>query len=192
MKTTYRNTFPDMLALMWSHYIRLFMMQAIALAFLGITSLSTWKAIPPECSMLLKITLLVLTEAVLFVIYMLIVCGLTVLSALSRMNKTFLTEHTITIDESGLVEENGFSRGEYRWDGILKFVKTRRHLFVYVAQHSAHAIPRRAFASESEWQQFVEKMREFKQRASLPQKCEPAGMPAGTIGNGAHADDRNS
>ena len=162
MKTTYRNTFTDLLAFQWDHTSRSVRFQIIILFFVVFTSLTILRAIPHETSLLVKIITLVIMEAGFLVIFLLVLGLLTSLAMISKMNRTFLTDHTISIAADGLTEETIFNRSEYKWAGIQKILRTKRHLYVYVSQHGAHVIPRRAFASPADWDDFCKAMVEFK------------------------------
>jgi YcxB-like protein len=76
------------------------------------------------------------------------------LSFISSKNRTFLTEHTFTLTEDGFIEETVFNRTENRWAAALKVVRTRNYIFLFVSQNAAHAIPRWAFVSDEEWDEF--------------------------------------
>ena len=77
-----------------------------------------------------------------------------VLSMVSRRNKTLLTEHTITLADGSFVEETAYNKTDQKWSGVQKLARTRRHVFIYVAQYAAHVVPRRAFRDDTEWDLF--------------------------------------
>lgn len=74
-----------------------------------------------------------------------------ILPLISKRNRTFHTDHTLTLDESGLTEATPYNTSVYKWKAIQKIVQTKKYLFLYVAQQMAHVIPRRAVSSEEEW-----------------------------------------
>ena len=77
-------------------------------------------------------------------------------SMISRRNKTLLTEHTLRLAEDQFYHETPFAKTELKWSILQKLHRTRQYIFLYVAQHSAHVIPRRAFSSDEEWDAFYE------------------------------------
>ncbi len=162
MKIIYKNDYWDILAFMCHHSYRRVSLWLITMMFLVVTSISTSMAIPPDAVLPVKIVTFVVMEGVLVGGYLVLILGISALSMISKMNKTILTEHAITIDEGGLTEETVYNRSEYKWAGIQKVVRSGRYLYVYVAQHAAHVIPRRAFASAREWEEFVAALLRFK------------------------------
>jgi hypothetical protein len=70
----------------------------------------------------------------------------------SRRNKTLLPEHTITLADASFTEETAYNKTDHKWSGVQKLARTRRHIFIYVAQHAAHVVPRRAFRDDAEWE----------------------------------------
>jgi hypothetical protein len=86
------------------------------------------------------------------------------LAMASRENRTVLTEHTITLTDTGLLEETRFNRTEQKWAGVTRLARTRRHIFVYVSRDAAHVIPRRAFADAVACDAFYERLRAGVQR----------------------------
>ena len=61
-----------------------------------------------------------------------------------------LCQHTITIDPEGLTEVTPVNQGKHYWKGIYRIDTTPEHIFIYIQQNMAHAIPKRFFASPSE------------------------------------------
>ena len=167
MKTKYRNTYADLLAFICHHYSRLFTLQAITLIFVAFTSMSTLREIPGDAAIHVKIVTFVLKEGILLGGYLLVIGLVSILGMASKLNKAFFTEHTITIDEGGLTEETVFNRSEYKWAGIQKIIITNGYVFAFVSQHAAHVIPRRAFESQAEWDDFVAKLKAFKDHSRL-------------------------
>ena len=82
------------------------------------------------------------------------------LSALPRKDKTTLTERTITLGEVSFLEETAYNKTETRWIGVQKLVRTRKYILIYVSQHAAHIVPRRAFRDTAEDDAFYEFCRE--------------------------------
>lgn len=95
-----------------------------------------------------------LTAAIIFAgIFLFAFIG-SVLTALSRRNKTFMTDNTIELQEDRFLTENRYGKGEYNWDIVQKIVKTRGRIVLYVNQSSGIVVPRRAFPNAAEWDAF--------------------------------------
>jgi YcxB-like protein len=95
-------------------------------------------------------------EAVAFVILVVVFVFFTVIGMISSRNKTLFTDRIITLSEDGFLSETPLSRSEMKWSIVQKLARTRRYIYIYVAQHSAHVVPRRAFQDASEWDSFYE------------------------------------
>ena len=83
-----------------------------------------------------------------------------VLSISTRRNKALFTEHTITLGDTSFTEETEFQKTDQKWSGVQKLARTQRHIFVYMSQYAAHAIPRRAFQDQAHWDSFYERCRQ--------------------------------
>src|SRR5262245_43297082 len=83
-----------------------------------------------------------------------------VLSMVSRKNKTLFAEHTITLGEDSFTEETPYKKTEQKWAIVQKLARTKSYIFIYVAQHEAHIVPRRAFRDDAEWDAFYEYCRQ--------------------------------
>jgi hypothetical protein len=162
MTIHYRNTFPDVVHFVMYHYPRMRAMQVfIILSFLVLCWLF-WGTAPSDLGAIGRLIYYFLMFLPFIVVLVIIVPVVTILGMVSKMNKTFLTEHTMTITPDSLVEQTKYAKAEWHWRGIQAVRRTGQHLFLYVGQHSAHIVPRRAFASESERDQFYEKILEYK------------------------------
>jgi len=76
-----------------------------------------------------------------------------------RRARNMLTNHSLEITQSGVVEQTPMSRTETKWGGVQKFVVTRQHVFLYIGPSIAHVIPRRALQGDPEWRGMVEDCR---------------------------------
>ena len=99
------------------------------------------------------ITILLLAVAV-FVILCLIGLTTSIIAALSRRNKTFMTDNTLEFLEDKFFAENRYCKTEYKWDIVQKVIKTKRHIVLYVTQSTGIVVPRRAFQNTAEWDAF--------------------------------------
>jgi len=70
-----------------------------------------------------------------------------ILFTLVSKNLGLLGRHELEIGEDGLAERTEINESLYRWSGFQKLRKSRNYLFLYVTDHSAHVVPKRAFSS---------------------------------------------
>lgn len=66
-----------------------------------------------------------------------------------------LGEHTITLTPDGLCERTAVNQTTANWRGIYRVVGTPQHIFIFNQPNAAHTIPRRAFASPADAEQFL-------------------------------------
>ena len=167
MTIRYQNTFRDMMAFCFYHYPRSpLVVGAFGVCFLLI-SLTIYQALPKEANPLVKSIAFLTMEALCFGFFAALFVGTTVLSMVSRRNKTFLTEHTIVLGQEGFTSETPYSRSESKWLVVQKLARTSNHIFIYVSQHAAHVVPRRAFQSASDWDSFYQFCRQRTQPSNL-------------------------
>jgi hypothetical protein len=78
----------------------------------------------------------------------------------SSKNKTIVTTHVVEVRDDGFCEETPFNKSLHYWPGIARVVRRPGFVAVYTSAIAAHAIPRRAFASDEQLNQFVAMVRE--------------------------------
>ncbi|HJR68698.1 MAG TPA: YcxB family protein [Gammaproteobacteria bacterium] len=78
----------------------------------------------------------------------------------SGKNKALLTDHVVEVQPDSLYEETRFNRSCHYWPGVVKVVRRPGFVAVYVAAHLAHIIPRRAFSSREQVDEFVALVRQ--------------------------------
>jgi hypothetical protein len=106
--------------------------------------------------------------AVLALVAWLLLLFVVVLTLLTRLNSNILTDHVVTITESSVMEETPNSRIETNWAGIQKIRSNKKYLFLYIAAHLAHVIPRRAFENDASWQATFDCCILCKERSNKP------------------------
>lgn len=160
MNISYTNTFRDLLAFQRYHASRSPVVIVMDLGLVAFVSYLFFQATAGDSAHQLGLTTRIIATLVLAVVLLALVIAsnlvLFVLVLISRRNKTLLTEHTITLGEDGFVTETAYERTNSKWASVQKLRRTRRHLFIYVSQHGAHVVPRRAFREEAEWNAFHE------------------------------------
>ena len=160
MTIRYENTFRDMMAFCFYHYPRTPMVIGVYGVGFALVSLALIQALPGNASLVVKITTFLIMDLIAFLVIAGFCAVLVVLSMVSRRNKTLLTDHTITLEDGSFVEETAYNNTDHKWTGVQKLARTRRHIFIYVSQHAAHVIPRRAFRDDTEWDSFYEYCRQ--------------------------------
>jgi hypothetical protein len=160
LSVRYENTFRDLMAFCAYHYLR----SPVVLGFNGLTFLMlswvVYSALPKEEPILFQLFAFGVMEFIILCVLTVLAASSVFLSMLSRKNKTTLTEHTITLGEASFLEETAYNKTENRWIGVQKLVRTRKYILIYVSQHAAHIVPRRAFRDEIECDAFYEYCRE--------------------------------
>jgi hypothetical protein len=99
--------------------------------------------------------------AFLVILFLIVVTNLItaiLLIFIYRRDRGFLTEHSITISDRGLIEETEVNRTEVKWTAITRVVRTRRYILVFLSPIMAHIIPRRAFADSAECDRFYSEL----------------------------------
>jgi hypothetical protein len=160
MEVRYTNTLGDLLRFNLYHLPRTGTMQVI---LAGVILLHIWTYGPVVARMdepvSMKVSVFVIT-LVLSIVFLGFLQFLFVLfSYRPSRNKGLLTEHVIRLADHGVVEETAFGSTSATWAGIPKVGQNRRYIFVYVQQHSAHIIPKKAFPSATDASSFVDVVR---------------------------------
>ena len=139
------------------------------LAFALIT-FSAFQALPKHRDVVTKVITFAVVELIALSLLAAVLALSVVLSMASRKNKTVLTEHTILLAEESFTEETPYNKTEQKWTIVQKLARTRSYIFIYVAQYSAHIVPRRAFRDDAEWDAFYEYCRQRTQAAHIARK----------------------
>ena len=174
MKITYTNTFRDLLAFQLYHQSRSPVMLLVNASCLCFMAYIVFQGMPEDPAkgfgLAPRIVATLFFLAVFAPILIAVEFAITLPTLFSRRNKTMHSDYSLTMDEDGFVEETNHARLDYQWPAVRKLVRTRRHIFIYVAQNIAVVIPKRAFHDEAEWQAFHEFCR---------RKTEPVRAAAG-------------
>ena len=156
MTIRYQNTFRDIMAFCFYHYPR----SPVVIGCWGVgfafTSLIVFQALPKDGDVATKVVAFAIMEFIAFCFFAAVLALSVVLSMVSRKNKTVLTGRTIILGEESFTEETAYNKTEQKWTIVQKLARTRSYIFIYVAQHMAHVVPRRAFRDDAEWDAFYE------------------------------------
>lgn len=75
-----------------------------------------------------------------------------------RQNSGCLGEHYFKLTERGFHESTEFNETLHKWAGIQSVSKSNRFIFVRISNFLFHIIPRRAFGTEAEFEEFWTKL----------------------------------
>lgn len=71
-------------------------------------------------------------------------------------NKAILGHQTISLTPEHLFVKTPGSESKYTWASIDKIVQNDKYIFLYISSISAIVVPKKAFSTENELQEFVE------------------------------------
>ena len=77
-----------------------------------------------------------------------------------------LGEHTIEIDEKGIDETSPAGDVSYLWESISSIEQNKDYIFIFVSNLSGHIIPKRAFASVEDAEEFYRLATEYQKKAA--------------------------
>ena len=156
MKISYRNTFLDIIRFSIFQSLRSpIVLGAFGFLLLVMTQI-TWEGVAESSvdSLFIKILFFTIAEALWVFLMALFALLIILLSNISKMNKTVLADKVITLGSDGITSESQYGHSELKWNAMQKAVRTRSYIFIYLMQHGAIVIPRRAFNSNDESEQF--------------------------------------
>jgi uncharacterized membrane protein YuzA (DUF378 family) len=169
MTIIYRNTFRDHLAFAAYHMLHSAMFLVATTVILTLlTFMSVVPAISGTESAAVRIIAFVFMEVLLLIGIAGVFTITTMLTLISRKNKTLLAERTVTLGEDGFVVESVYGRSEYKWPVVQKLARTRGHVFLYFSKASALVIPRRAFEGVAQRDAFYAYCKRKTQVAAAP------------------------
>ncbi len=71
----------------------------------------------------------------------------------------------VTLTPEAVRSEGPHTDERFRWTAIERVLETENHLYFYIASARSHVIPRRAFASDAEFESFVALARKYQAAA---------------------------
>ncbi|MET3138306.1 hypothetical protein AAKU61_002673 [Undibacterium sp. GrIS 1.2] len=152
----YSNTIPEMLVFQWTHaarspwYYVLFVFWSYAW-FASVTEAwtsSSWSCL--SCSVIYFSIMF----AIVFITFLVLGSAPQLFQFFSKVHRASLAPRTIIISDTGLIEETSNSRAEYNWSAVQRILQTRSLVALYISPLGAHLIPKKAFESPAQWQQF--------------------------------------
>ena len=157
MKVSFRPKYRDLIAFNFHHIFHSLLFLGLIVFILIIGIKPNWQAVvhtASDKSLAYRIVLFVILELVPVVFVYLCIALFLLLANIRKMNKTFLADSTITLDDDVIITESVHSRSEVQWSAIQKLVQTRSHIFLYIMKHGALIIPKRVFASDEDLDMF--------------------------------------
>ena len=149
MTVSYKTTFYDVIAFSFYNSLTSPLLLSVLVAGFAFISYEIFQSAP-------NFLIFLAHDMIAFCVLAVWMAVATVVTMISRRNKTFLTEHTITLNDDCFTEESLYGRAEMKWIIVQKLVRTKNYIFIYVTRNSAHVVPRRAFRDNQEWTSFFE------------------------------------
>jgi len=82
-------------------------------------------------------------------------------------NKGILGRHTIEITPEAVVDTTQYTSSKVLWSAVEGIDTTEEYAFIHTGAKGGHAIPKRVFSDETDFEQFVATAREYHQIAQL-------------------------
>lgn len=126
----------------------------------GLVGMTQWKALIKESPWPIVAITVTLVSTIWSVAWLLLAAVINGLVAACSKNPGFFTEHAMTLNVDGVVEETHLGTQFVRWDGIVKLRKSRWFIQIFIASNLAHFVPRRAFTDQDSFDRFCETCRD--------------------------------
>ena len=161
MEVKYRNTLADLIRFNVYVQVRQRVLQILcALLSLGLVY-TLWPTIgQSDTGLAIKIVILLALLVIILSIFGVIAFLFTILSVFLSRSRHILGEHTVALNENGIVETTSLGRHETTWQGVHRIVETGTLVMLFITPLSAHLIPRHAFDNPSDLDRFVSYVKE--------------------------------
>jgi len=161
MKIRYENKFRDVLAFNLFMSTRSPLLHAMHLAVFVSATLLAWKVSPAlDSPMLISEAVRFIASATIgaavLVLFFAFYLSVAALAAALMKCDSLLAERAVTLGTDAVSEESFWLRTQFRWNSVRKISRTRRYIFLFIAQYGALVIPRRAFQTGTQWELFYE------------------------------------
>ncbi len=83
-------------------------------------------------------------------------------------NQSILGPRTLVVSDQALVEQSAAGELQTRWGSVERVVSNDRYLFIYLSSVSAHVVPRDAFVTPEQLDQFLAAVEQHRARAARP------------------------
>jgi hypothetical protein len=95
-----------------------------------------------------------ITVAIIFSMLFTFTMVVTGLMILLRKNKGVVGSHTLSITSEGLIESTDYNETLHRWNGFHRIFRTKRYLYIYVTESTAHFVPLKSKLIEGDIEAF--------------------------------------
>ena len=96
--------------------------------------------------------------------------GIAILSIFLRIRtkgfRALLVHQRLVVSESGIQAETPRGKAELNWSAVQKMIATKKVFMIYTTPVNALLFPRRAFGSDEEFREFIEKVKCFHREAT--------------------------
>ena len=151
MGIIYENTFKDLIKFNLFHLPRMRVQQVSWLVTIVALTALLWTIIDSaSISFIAKIVFLMIVDSIVLGLLAAITFLSIVFAYAPGKNKGILTQHHLKLLSTGLVEETSVNTTTHSWAGIVDICQNRDYIFIYITQHAAHVIPKKAFKSREE------------------------------------------
>ena len=169
MTITYRNGFRDWLAFQVYCAPR---NPIIILTSMGFFLFATFEVVLPatrETAATVPLAACVIgfiaVELLIIIFILAFLAAITILPMMFPGNKLLYCKRTLTTGGASFFTESDFSRSETKWTVVRKLVRTRSYIYMFLGQHNALVVPRRAFEKQTHWDDFYQVCKENKDQA---------------------------
>ena len=107
----------------------------------------------------------IIVELLLIAFILAFLAAVTILPMIFPANKLLYCQRTLKTGDDTFFTESEYSRSETKWSVVRKLVRTRSYVYLFLGQHNALVVPRRAFEKEEQWHAFYEECKENKDQA---------------------------
>ena len=157
MKVSFNIKFIDLIFFNLHHWFNSSFMLGFFAVLFSIITFINWQAVArqaDERSLFVNIFTFIILELMIFTVLAVFLLITIIISNISNMNKTILTDCVVTLNSELISTESKYARAEYQWNAVQKLSQNSKYIFLYVMQHSAVIIPKRAFQNAQELENF--------------------------------------
>ncbi|MHB9071734.1 MAG: YcxB family protein [Sedimentisphaerales bacterium] len=154
MKISYKTTFRDLILFSWYHQTRSLGLVCFFLLVAGSINWGSMKRLSENHGHAVVFLTWIITTAVWFSGIFIFGFLLSVLSEISKKNKTLMVNNTIELTADSIILENNYGRSEVKWSIIQKLKCTKHFIYIYVAKSQAFIVLNRAFINKQDWNTF--------------------------------------
>jgi hypothetical protein len=93
-------------------------------------------------------------------------------------NLGVLGEHYMKIDQHGLIERTSVGESSSTWSGVERIARNNDYIFIYSSALGAYIVPRRAFASQTEFDKLHDLAESYRSASEHAGTRQATGEPA--------------